>query len=58
MAAWTTNQDWDVPTKTELCGRVSDRYIPCAHERPCPIHEPKLPRLPALEPYPEPKVKA
>lgn len=41
MTAWAPNPDWTKPLERELCGYVSDRFIPCAHEIPCPIHDPK-----------------
>lgn len=42
MLAWTDNLDWRTPVQGERCGYVSNRFTPCEHERPCPIHD-KLP---------------
>lgn len=39
MVAWTDNENWGIPMQREYCGHISDRFIPCAHRRPCPIHD-------------------
>jgi hypothetical protein len=51
MTPWTTNPNWAKPIKRELCGRVSDRFIPCSHEKPCPVHDKKAPRLSVYDPW-------
>jgi hypothetical protein len=40
MVSWTNNENWDVSLQRDYCGYVSDRFTPCQHRRPCPIHEP------------------
>jgi hypothetical protein len=51
LVPWTSNQDWRQPIRRDLCGYVSDRFIPCPNPKPCPVHDKKAPRLSVYDPW-------